>query len=79
MELVTTREKNEIVPYDAEVLNVKLHERSVAQSVNAAGLNQEFIVFGLKKGAKLLSFVKNRKKLDLAKTRYIYLEMRKKC
>ena len=37
MELLTTREKNEIMPYDSEVLNVKLHERSVAPSVNSEG------------------------------------------
>ena len=40
-----------MVPFDAEVLNSKLHERSVAESTNDPSPNQEFVVLGLKKGA----------------------------
>ena len=51
MELIRTCSHKEITPFDAEVLNSKLHEKSVELSTNDPTPNQEFVVLGLKKGA----------------------------
>jgi len=54
MEMIHTGADIRILPFDTEVLNLRLHESVLQESLKGAGERQEFVVLGLSKGAVLL-------------------------
>lgn len=54
MEIFNTSSANQILPFDTEVLNLRLHEEKLEQSINDTSEKKEFIILGLSKGAILL-------------------------
>ena len=54
MEIFNTQRANQILPFDTEVLNLRLHESVLEASINDQNDKKEFILLGLSKGAVLL-------------------------
>lgn len=57
MELVTTRSRDEFLPFDTEVLNLRMHESTLEDALADTGAQKEFVVLGLSKGTVLLFHV----------------------
>mmetsp|Transcript_36884 Transcript_36884/g.45070 ORF Transcript_36884/g.45070 Transcript_36884/m.45070 type:complete len:99 (+) Transcript_36884:302-598(+) len=57
METFHTDASTQILPFDTEVLNVRLHESVLSEALNDPNPQKEFIVLGLNKGAVLLFHV----------------------
>lgn len=57
MEIMHTDANSQILPFDTEVLNVRLHESALSEALNDPNPQKEFILLGLNKGAVLLFHV----------------------
>lgn len=57
MEMIHTDNETQILPFDTEVLNVRLHESVLQEALKDPSPQKEFIVLGLNKGAVLLFHV----------------------
>ena len=57
MEIMHTDADTDILPFDTEVLNVRLHESVLATAMADQNAQKEFIMLGLNKGAVLLFHV----------------------
>jgi hypothetical protein len=58
MELIRTKNKNDIPPIDREILNEQLHTQSVSDVFGEKDEMQEFLAFGMNKGSIILVHVK---------------------
>ena len=57
MEIIHTQGRNDILPFDTEVLNLRLHEGVLSEAMNDPSESKEFVVLGLSKGGVLLFHV----------------------
>lgn len=57
MEIMHIDAEKEILPFDTEVLNVRLHESVLSEAMADPNPQKEFIMLGLNKGAVLLFHV----------------------
>jgi len=58
MELIRTKNKNDIPAFDKEILNEHHHTQSVADVFGAEDTMQEFLALGMNKGSIILVHVK---------------------
>lgn len=57
MEIIHTQRADQILPFDTEVLNIRMHESVLEEAISDTRDKKEFIVLGLSKGAVLLFHV----------------------
>ena len=57
MEIFNTERPDQILPFDTEVLNLRMHEKALKTALEDEEYKREFIVLGLSKGAVLLFHV----------------------
>lgn len=57
MEIIHTNAETQLLPFDTEVLNIRLHEGVLGEALADKSEKKEFIVLGLSKGAILLFHV----------------------
>ena len=57
MEMIHTDASTKILPFDMEVLNLRMHEGVLGEALSDPNANKEFIVLGLSKGAILFFHV----------------------
>jgi len=57
LELIHTDATTKILPFDNEVLNLRMHEGVLEEALSDPNDNKEFIILGLSKGAILLFHV----------------------
>ena len=57
MEIIHTTPGFEILPFDTEVLNLRMHEGVLEEALGDEKEKKEFIVLGLSKGAVMLFHV----------------------
>lgn len=54
MDIFNTQRANQIMPFDTEVLNLRLHESVLEKALKKQATKREFILLGLSKGAVLI-------------------------